>query len=210
MSMTRSIPHFAALSARKHHLAARCSTLVAFISVTAACTSNTEEKKAETTSAVASSSVASSSVVSSSVASSSDGPVMTSVPPRISPDSAASGPTTTARTDAIPESIRGKWRENYEGVVAPDDCRQDGGFERNFGKVLEVDANGFRYFESGGTLINVIERDTSRIDAVFDTTYADTPTQARIVFDAQDDNTVLIVRDDRPGPIRFVRCPTAP
>jgi hypothetical protein len=126
MSMTRSIPHFAVLSARKHHLAARCSTLVAFISVTAACTSNAEEKKAETTSAVAS----------SSVASSSDGPGMTSVPPRISPDAAASGPTTKARADAIPESIRGKWRENYEGVVAPDDCRQDGGFERNFGKVL--------------------------------------------------------------------------
>jgi hypothetical protein len=95
--------------------------------------------------------------------------------------------------------------------VSFDECREETGYEQNFDKVLTIGADRFSYFETGGKLIEVNEQDESRIDATYDTTYADTPTQERLTFDAKEDGNVLIVRDEtRPGPIRYVRCPEAP
>jgi hypothetical protein len=131
----------------------------------------------------------------------------TSAPAAVTPSEAPGAPPALA----IPEPIRGVWRESEAASVSLDDCRQTEGFEQNFDKVLTIDADRFSYFESGGRLIEVNEQDESRIDATFDTTYADTPTEARVTLDAQDDGAVLIVRsDDRPGPLRYVRCPGSP
>ena len=79
------------------------------------------------------------------------------------------------------------------------------------GKILTIRANGFSRFEDGGRLIRVQERDSSRIRATFDTTYADTPTQGEFVFDAQDNGQTLIERQygdgAQPGVLRYRRCP---
>jgi hypothetical protein len=193
---------------KKGFIARRCCALVAISGLAGACgagegvagdaatkptatsATTTISATAPATSAPATTRVSSPATISSSL------PNTTTVPPALT----------------IPEPVRGIWRESGQGTsVSVDDCRQESGFEKNFGKVLTIDADHFTYFESGGRLIEVHEHDESRIDATYDTTYADTPTKERLIFDAQNDGTVLIVRDsDRPGPIRYLRCPAVP
>lgn len=140
----------------------------------------------------------------------------TATTPTTTPTTLSNVTTTPAPAPApapalvIPEPVRGTWRESEAASVGFDDCRQELGFEQNFGKVLTIDAASFTVFEAGGTLRAIVEQDESRVDATFDTIDADTTRQQRLVFDAQDGGSVLIVRDDRPGPTRYVRCPAAP
>ncbi len=112
---------------------------------------------------------------------------------------------------SVPEPIQGSWRESQGKVVTAAECLQTSGHEANFGKVLTVRPDGFSFFEAGGRLLEIKERSANRIRATFDTTYADTQTQGEYVFDAQDNGTMLIVREygdhARPGPIRYLRCP---
>ena len=141
-------------------------------------------------------------------------PAATATPTTAAPTTAAptTAPSTTATDTApgtIPEAVRGVWRESEAASVTAAEC-DDTNSSENMGKVLNIRADGFSNFETGGRLLEVFESDASRIDARYDTTYADTPTEERITFDAQDDGNVLIVRDEsRPGPVRYVRCPAS-
>ncbi len=132
-------------------------------------------------------------------------------------ESSTTTPTTAAPAttdadptpEAIPEAVRGVWRESEAGSVTAAEC-DDTNSSENMGRVLNIRADGFSNFETGGSLLEVFEADATRVDALYDTTYADTPTEENIVFDAQDDGNVLIVRDEtRPGPVRYVRCPSS-
>lgn len=112
---------------------------------------------------------------------------------------------------AIPAAIQGQWRASENDSVTADDCRQEAGFEANFDLVLTIREDGFSLFETGGRLVEVLEVSDQHIDAVYDTTYADTPTEHRLVFDVRDNSDVLVVggpdADYFTGPGRYVRCP---
>jgi hypothetical protein len=129
-------------------------------------------------------------------------------------------PTTVEATTAppttlplsIPDSFHGTWRESTAASVTAVECREDGGFEANFGKVLDVREDGFSLFETGGRLLAVNERSDTRIDARYDTTYADTPTEANLIFELQDDAALVVTEigaEAAAAPIRYVRCPEA-
>lgn len=111
----------------------------------------------------------------------------------------------------MPEGIRGKWRRSTGSTVTAAQCVDSA--NDNMGKILTIRADGFSRFEDGGRLIRVQERDSSRIRATFDTTYADTPTQGEFVFDAQDNGQTLIERQygdgAQPGIFRYRRCPAS-
>ncbi|MGB3737171.1 MAG: hypothetical protein WA964_19615 [Ilumatobacter sp.] len=136
----------------------------------------------------------------------------TAAPSTTSTSTSSTTPTTAAPDDgpvqSIPEAVQGMWRITDAESVTADDCRQVAGFEQNYGQVLTVRADGFSYFESGGTLIEVIERDESRVDATFETTSGGpTTSEERITLDAQDDASMLILNDAEPGIVRLLRCP---
>ncbi len=109
----------------------------------------------------------------------------------------------------MPEGIQGKWRRSTEASVAPAECVDSG--SANMGLILTIRSDGFSRFEDGGRLIQVHERDSNRIRATFDTTYADTSTQGEFLFEAQNSGQVLIERQfgggAQPGPLRYRRCP---
>ncbi len=111
----------------------------------------------------------------------------------------------------MPDQLRGTWRETDVSPITFDDCRIESGFERNFDRVITIRDDGFSLFETGGSLVEVHDVDATQIDATFDTTFADTPTQERLTFEVVEDATVLVrSRADEPGETRFVRCPQAP
>lgn len=112
---------------------------------------------------------------------------------------------------SMPERIRGKWRRSTEAKVTAAECVDSA--SANMGLILTIRPDGFSRFEDGGRLIRVQERDSSRIRAIFDTTYADTPTQGEFMFDAQDSGQTLIERQygdgAQPGVLRYRRCPSS-
>lgn len=120
-------------------------------------------------------------------------------------------PGATASPGAMPEAIRGQWRENDLGRdPTAEDCDQTSPSNRNFGKVLTVNAGGYSLFEDGGRIIHVHGRTDRTIDAAFDTTYADTLTRARRAFALQPGGA-LAVKDDRGSGrsdlTEYLRCP---
>jgi len=107
----------------------------------------------------------------------------------------------------IPESIRGVWRQSEAASVTAAECDETNSPD-NIGKVLTINADWFSNFEDGGRLLEIYTSDGSSIDARYDTTYADTPTEDRLVFALQDGGAVLLVSDvTQPGAVRYVRCP---
>ena len=132
--------------------------------------------------------------------------------------SSQSTPSITAATRdspplslTMPAGIQGKWRRKTEASVTPAQCVDSA--SPNMGLILTIRPDGFSRFEDGGRLIRVHERDSRRIRATFDTTYADTPTQGEFVFEAQDNGQTLIERQygdgAQPGILRYRRCPQA-
>ena len=111
----------------------------------------------------------------------------------------------------MPAEIHGKWRRSTEASVTRAQCVDSASV--NMGLILTIRPDGFSRFEDGGRLIRVHERDSKRIRATFDTTYADTPTQGEFVFEAQDNGQTLIERQfgdgAEPGILRYRRCPQA-
>ncbi len=120
------------------------------------------------------------------------------------------GERETARA-TMPNRLRGQWREDDLGrAPSREDCAQTSTTNRNFGKVLTVSSNGFSLFEEGGRIVEVHNRTDSMIDATFDTTYADTPTSARIDLALQPGGTLAVNRDDGDGVIsatQYRPCP---
>ena len=100
----------------------------------------------------------------------------------------------------MPTALRGQWREDDLGrAPTAEDCNQTSQTNRNFGKVLSVRDDGYGLFETGGRIMEVHNRTDSMIDATFDTTYADEPTQARRDFALQPDGTLAVNDDDGDG-----------
>jgi len=117
----------------------------------------------------------------------------------------------TASTSTMPAAILGQWRQDDLGRdPTGEDCNQSSQSNGNFGNVLNVYARGYSVFEDGGRIIDVHRRTDATIDATFDMTYADTPTQARRNF-ALKPNGSLVVSDDeaagRPDVTAYLRCP---
>lgn len=109
----------------------------------------------------------------------------------------------------IPTALQGKWRRSTETSVTSAQCVETA--NGNMGLVLTIRPDGFSRFEEGGRLIRVHERESDRLRATFDTTYADTPTQGEFVFETQDNGQTLIERQygdgAQPGILRYRRCP---
>ncbi len=100
----------------------------------------------------------------------------------------------------MPNRLRGEWRADDLGrAPTREDCNQTSGSNRNFGKVLTISSNGFSLFEQGGRIVDIHTRTDSMIDATFDTTYADTPTTARMDFALQPGGTLAVNDDDGDG-----------
>lgn len=114
-------------------------------------------------------------------------------------------------TQSMPVAFRGHWRENdLSRDPTHEDCNQTSQSNRNFGKVLTINAEGYSLFEDGGRIIDVHGRSEHMIDATFDTTYADTPTRARKDFALRSDGSLAVNRDDedgRPDVTEYLRCP---
>ena len=116
----------------------------------------------------------------------------------------------SAFEQSIPQAIRGKWRET-DGP-APTAAQCDGTADGNIGKVLEVRADGFSIFETGGRLLAVADRSAGMIRATYDTTYADEQTRGDITFRVDPvAKTLTMIDNDAPnapyGTRIYKRCP---
>lgn len=111
----------------------------------------------------------------------------------------------------MPQAIGGRWREDDLGRDPNgQDCDQTSQSQRNFGKVLSINARGYSAFEDGGRIIEVHNRTDNMIDATFDTTYADKPTSARKDFALQSNGSLAVSNDDGDGRLdmrEYLRCP---
>lgn len=116
-----------------------------------------------------------------------------------------------ASAGTMPEAVRGQWRENDLGRdPTREDCDQTSQSNNNFGKVLTINARGYSLFEDGGRIIEIYSRTDDSIDATFDTTYADTPTQARRSFALQSQGRLAVKDvqgDGRLDASEYLRCP---
>ena len=139
-----------------------------------------------------------------------------SIPSTASPTTTDDTTTTSSTSIApaplplvTPETLQGEWREVDGSEITADDCRQGPDAAENFGRVLTVRESGFSIFETGGILLEVHEVSATRLDATYDTTSGDTPTQERLIFDAPGDGSVLSLSSvDGSGPtVQYARCP---
>lgn len=119
------------------------------------------------------------------------GPALVEPPPGNNASEAAS--------DIIPAAVQGRW-----GLV-PADCTSTRGDAKG---LLIISDTELRFYESRGTLRDVIESDASRIVADFDFMGEGQTWQRRMALDAQDDT--LIRResgaDAMPGALRYTKC----
>lgn len=137
----------------------------------------------------------------------------TSVAPK-SPPAATSAATSAVTSDNtlatnFPVALRGRWRETDGAEPTAAQC--DGTANGNIGKVMEVRETRFSIFETGGTIVTVKQREDGNLRAVFDTTYADTPTSADLTFAVDPAARTLTLSgngpDARPATV-YKRCPT--
>ncbi|MXO47436.1 hypothetical protein GRI69_04095 [Erythrobacter vulgaris] len=123
-------------------------------------------------------------------------------------DAAEEGPT--AQVNTMPAAMLGRWHEDALGrAPTAADCDPESDATRDYDRLITVRETGYGYFETGGRIMEVHDRNDRMIDATFDTTYADTPTQARKDFSFQA-NGSLVVQDDsgeESETIRYQRCP---
>lgn len=123
-------------------------------------------------------------------------------------DATESGPTAQANT--MPAAMYGRWHQDTLGQApTAADCDPESDATRDYDRLITVRETGYGYFETGGRIMEVHDRSDRMIDATFDTTYADTPTQARKDFSLQA-NGSLVVQDkggQESETIRYQRCP---
>jgi len=114
----------------------------------------------------------------------------------------------SALAQSFPTAIRGTWRATGGAAVTRAQC--DGYLPDNMGKVLTIREDSYSYFEQGGRLISVSQREPGLIRAVFDTTYADTPTRDELEFRVDPVEKALTVRNFDTGEratTMYRRCP---
>lgn len=124
-------------------------------------------------------------------------------------ENADSGTETLAKT--MPTAMFGRWHTDDLGrAPTTADCDPELDATRDYDRLITVYQVGYGYFETGGRIIDVHARTDSMIDATFDTTYADTPTQARKDFALQANGTLAVNHDDGDGQAevtQYRRCP---
>ena len=114
----------------------------------------------------------------------------------------------SAFAQSFPTAIRGTWRATGGAPVSKAQC--DGYLPENMGKVLTIREDSYSFFEQGGRLISVSEREPGLIRGVFDTTYADTPTRDELEFSVDPVAKTLSVRNFDTGEratTMYRRCP---
>ena len=111
----------------------------------------------------------------------------------------------------MPQSLRGSWRvDDLDRAPTNEDCNQTSSSNRNIVKVLTIRKDGYVLFEEGGRLTTLHARSNNMIDATFDTTYADTPTQARVAFMVLPGGRMSVTDKDGSGQMvaaAYRRCP---
>ncbi|MDG6077898.1 hypothetical protein E3U23_01625 [Erythrobacter litoralis] len=111
----------------------------------------------------------------------------------------------------MPSRLRGDWHKDDLGrAPGAEDCDPRLRGTIDWDRLITVDENGYSYFETGGRIMEVHNRTDTLIDATFDTTYADTPTQARLDFALQSNDTMAVNEDDGDGQMstkQYIRCP---
>ena len=123
-------------------------------------------------------------------------------------DAAEEGPTAQANT--MPAAMLGRWHEDTLGhAPTAVDCDPESDATRDYDRLITVRETGYGYFETGGRIMEVHDRNDRMIDATFDTTYADTPTQARKDFSLQANGSLVVQYDsgEESETIRYQRCP---
>lgn len=127
----------------------------------------------------------------------------TPAPPEAAPTTAAT-PSPAASPDSgtgIPAALHGRW-----GLV-PADCTSTRGDNKG---LLTITADTLRFYESVGTLGQVVERDAGRIVADFAMTGEGQSWTRRMVLDAEDGGKTLVRReqgaDAMLGLLRYRRC----
>lgn len=115
-------------------------------------------------------------------------------------ESAPSAPA-AADTAAIPDAMTGRW-----GLVAAD-CDP----ARSDAKgLLEISPSGLTFYESRGSLRDIVESEPGRIVANFDFSGEGMNWQRRMVLDLQNAGATLIRReygeDAALGPFKYQRC----
>jgi len=113
-------------------------------------------------------------------------------------------PMISAQTaDTIPEAVQGRW-----GITA-NDC--DPARDDNKG-LMVVEPTQLTFYESRGTLGEITDADSTRIEARFDFAGEGQTWQRDMVLDVQDGGNTLIRRDygddAMPGPLRYMNCAT--
>ncbi len=124
------------------------------------------------------------------------------------PDTVAGATQVSETTVAFPIALRGTWRET--SGAAPTAVLCDNTRASNMGKVLNIRADSYSYFEEGGRFLEVLDRTPGRIRAVFDTTYADTPTRDELTFAVDPVARTLTVTNhdgETHRTVTYKRCP---
>ncbi|WP_248285220.1 hypothetical protein [Alteriqipengyuania abyssalis] len=112
------------------------------------------------------------------------------------------------RRRSIPVAIRGKWRENEGTPASSTQC--DGFLPDNMGKVLTIRDDSYTFFEPGGRLVSVSEREPGRIRALFNTKFGDHPSQDELEFSVDPASGTLTVHNfdtDEHFMRTYRRCP---
>lgn len=123
-------------------------------------------------------------------------------------DTTREGPA--AQQDTMPAAMHGRWHQDDLGrAPTAADCDPARDATRDYDRLITVREGGYSYFETGGRIMEVHDRTDRMIDATFDTTYADTPTQARKDFALQADGSLVVQGDsgEESEPTRYQRCP---
>jgi hypothetical protein len=127
----------------------------------------------------------------------------TPAPPETAPTTVAT-PSPAASPDSgvgIPATLHGRW-----GLV-PADCTSTRGDNKG---LLTITADTLRFYESVGTLGQVVERGAGRIVADFAMTGEGQSWTRRMVLDAEEDGKALVRReqgaDAMLGLLRYRRC----
>ena len=117
------------------------------------------------------------------------------------PDDTATSNTVAAELTDIPDAMTGRW-----GLVAAD-C--DPGRSDAKG-LLEISPKGLTFYESRGSLRDIVESEPGRIVANFDFSGEGMSWQRRMALDLQDNGATLIRReygeDAAPGPFKYRKC----
>lgn len=125
---------------------------------------------------------------------------------QVAANAAAPAPAATASAApdvaaGIPAALHGRW-----GLV-PADCTSTRGDAKG---LLTITADRLAFYESRGTIAQVVERDDSRLVADFAMTGEGQEWTRRMSLNVQDGGKTLIRReqgdDAMPGPLKYSRC----